>query len=164
MRLTRWFALALLLSASTLFAQERRTEISVFASDLGYTESAATGSNVSGGVGVALNQWWTSRISTELGVTMEKHFSFRDAQQTRVYTYPVDFLAQYHFRNQSRWQPYFGVGARAGDRVAAEINGGVMFLITPQLGLKLDGKRFGSETDEFHDSLTKFSIGLGWRF
>ena len=162
------YAVALLFAASTLFAEERRTEISVFASDLGYTVSDAAGSNFSGGVGLALNQWWTSRISTQLSVTAEKHFSFRNTgaglQRTTVREYPVDLVAQYHFPNQTRWQPYVGLGARAGDRIAGEINAGVLFQISPQLALTFDARRMQRETSEFHDSLMKFSIGLGWRF
>jgi len=164
MRLRAVLAVALLLSASSLFAQQSRTEVSVFASDLAYARSASTDSSFSGGVGVRLNEFWTSRISTELGVTMEKHFSFVNEQKTAVYRYPFDAIAQYHFVNDTRWQPYVGAGVRAIDRVTPELNMGVVFQFSSHLNLKFDGRFAHDHATDYNDSLAKFSVGLGWRF
>ena len=164
MRLRLAVASALFISAFPLFAQNHKTEISVFASNLGYGESATYGSTVTGGVGLALNQWWTAQISTEFSVTAERHFTLTNAQRMAVYRYPVDAIAQYHFLNGTRWQPYIGLGARAADRLTPEVNAGVMFALSPHFDLRFDGRMTQRHATEFDDSLAKFSIGLGWRF
>ena len=164
MRLRLAVAAALLLSASSLLAQNRKTEVTLFASDPGYGESSTYGSTVTGGVGLALNQWWTSQISTEFSITAERHYTFTDAQRLAVYRYPIDALAQYHFLNGTRWQPYIGIGARSADRVTPEINAGVLLQLSQHFDLRLDGRMTQDQATDFHDSLAKFSIGLGWRF
>jgi hypothetical protein len=57
---------------------------------------------------------------------------------------------QYHFFNDSRWKPYLGAGVRyvdanaefrdLGARISPEINGGVSFMMTPNLSLRFDGR------------------------
>jgi outer membrane protein W len=112
-------------------------------------------------------------------------------ESQNVTTYPIDVMLRYHFTNQSRWTPYIGLGGRyvqapsggapafiidnngspqllgnvqQADRTNGEINAGVVFRITPRIGLQLDGKRLLSGDGVSYDPLNKASIGLTWRF
>lgn len=107
------------------------------------------------------------------------------------YTYPIDLMARYHFNNTSRWTPYVGAGGRfvkapdavepqyvidtnglyrvvgarrLENRVSPEINAGVIFHITPRVGLQIDGKRLVRGDSVGFDPLNKVSIGVSWRF
>jgi len=112
-------------------------------------------------------------------------------QYRNVYAYPIDLMARYHFLNESRWTPYLGLGARyvdaprgnqpaytvdtngvyhisssrpLEDRTSPEVNAGVVFRITPRLGLQLDGKHLLRGDSPSYDPINKVSIGLSWRF
>jgi outer membrane protein W len=108
-----------------------------------------------------------------------------------AYTYPIDLLLRYHFANESRWTPYIGLGGRFvkapnggtptytiaqngqllltgvrdyENRSSGEVNAGVIFRITPHVGLQLDGKRLLRGDSTSYDPMNKVSVGISWRF
>lgn len=165
------------------FAQQSSNplQLSVFATNLGYTQSTATGSNWSGGLGAALEYRWNRHWALELQIASEQHTSrFVRIDQNGgftadvrdVTTYPIDLLAHYRFDNASRWQPFVGAGVRhvlsssnqLGDQTLLEIDGGVHFMITPSLSLRLDAKHTLVDDNGHFDAGLKPSIGFGWKF
>ncbi|MCU1227391.1 MAG: hypothetical protein JWO97_275 [Acidobacteria bacterium] len=195
------------LSTTALLADELHpgtNSISAYLSDLGFVHSESSGSSWSGGGGFALDHAWTNRVSTVLSVGFERHRAFTMhyeqvpgtqpapvGEYRRVATYPVDFIARYHFVNSSIWTPYFGAGARYvkgpdggegttvidtnglyhvldihnfRDRSSAEVNGGVLLRVTPRVNLQLDVKHLLRSDSVTFDPNTKASIGVSWRF
>ena len=53
---------------------------------------------------------------------------------------------------------------RYQDRTSAEVNGGVIFRITPHVGLQIDGKRLLRSDGVNYDPINKVSVGVSWRF
>ncbi|HKO02958.1 MAG TPA: outer membrane beta-barrel protein, partial [Thermoanaerobaculia bacterium] len=154
---------------------------------------------------LAVERAWTNRITSVLSIGAERQrqnssysvepptpnqpFTRYIFQRTYRTTYPLDFLARYHFVTESRWTPYFGIGARYvngpgtntkvtegfdgvfrvestryQDRTSAEVNGGVIFRITPHVGLQIDGKRLLRSDGVNYDPINKVSVGVSWRF
>jgi outer membrane protein W len=161
--------------AATAFAQQAHTrQLGVFVSDLGVTSGSATGTDVSGGLGVSLNYFWTRRFSTELSVADEAHPVWNGEFRARVRTTPIDATAQYHFFTSSRWQPFLGGGlhyinAAAGIGGAREsfiAIGGVRYQLTRSFGLDLAGRgRFANgQIDRAWDPAFKITAGVSWRF
>lgn len=175
---------ACLLFAVPSFAQQSKFQLSVFATDPGYSYTESGGSRVTGGLGAALEYRWDQRWALELQVTREDRSrtlvridpldpTVPEFQQLHGTAWPVDVLAHYRFGSSSRWQPFVGAGLRyerspfrqfAVNQVTAEIDGGVHLMITPQLSLRLDAKQLlANEEGNFGFNLRP-SVGLGWRF
>jgi hypothetical protein len=159
------------------------TSVSVMLSEPTYTSTDARGGNFHGGYAASLNYWWTPRWSSELSVTRE-HRAYSivslDAngdfivRRQSVDSHPIDLNAQYHFFTSGRWKPYLGAGIRylstpaalrSSRQIAPELNGGVVFELTPHLGIKLDAKAIaGSDKWPGYDHGLKSAIGITWRF
>jgi len=168
----------LTLTCDVAFAQPRH-EISAFLSHADGLYRATRG------YGVAYDEMWTPRFSTQIAVGVEEpevcvggSLFGPPCTRFRLKTYPVDLAGRYHFANNTRWTPYVGAGVRYvraphlptdasrrpyPDHVDPQIVGGVQFLITPSFAIVLDGKqRLG--TSEQYDPWLKISAGLDWRF
>jgi len=171
------------LFAIPLFAQQSEIQVSVFATDPGYAQSQSTGSNFTGGIGAALEYRWNQRWALELQVSREE----RDRTLVRIdpdpvvppvqrlqgTAYPIDLLLHYRFENASRWKPFLGAGVRYErsafrqfdeNRTLFEVDGGVHFMITPALSLRLDAKQLLADDNGHFDSSIRPSIGFGWKF
>ena len=112
-------------------------------------------------------------------------------QRENIDTYPVDLTMHFRFPNDSRWTPYLTggvhyvaaprnffkpgtfdpvVGAqrigteRYGNRTSGELGGGVLFRITPHVGLQFDVKRLLRTDKVLFDPLTRGSAGLSISF
>lgn len=176
-------AVGLLLAALPSFAQQRPFRLSVFASDPGFTHSESSGTDVSGGIGAALEYRWNEQWALELSVVREEHTvgiarigdgGVVHFDRREVRAYPVDLIAQYQFLTMSRWKPYLGAGLRyvsgqttpfdKGHYLSPEISGGVHFMITPALSLRFDAKQRIGDDDTAFDSAFKPSVGFGWKF
>lgn len=166
--------------AAALFAQPK-DELSVFASR--YTEGIRNSNSVS--LGVAFDRMLTPRISAQLWIASEHHYtypyvvepngSFRQVARVRFHTIPIDLTVQYHFLNDTAWKPFVGVGARYvgapkvssafryQNHLGPEIVGGTAFQITRRFGLRADGKIYFGDREHYDDQL-KTSLGLFWRF
>jgi len=173
------FAISLLFAVSS-FAQDSPFRLSVFATNIGYTESDSAGSNFHGGIGAALEYRWNQRWALELSVASEEHtmtigrieptgFTF---ERHDVRSYPIDLLAHYRFVNSTRWQPFVGAGVRHihssdalfDDRTSLEVDGGVHLMLTPALSIRIDAKQSLLDDDGTFDGGLTTSIGLGWKF
>jgi len=172
------------LSALPLFAQQppqpSKLQLSVFATNLSYTESRATGSRVHGDLGAALEYRWSRQWALELQVTSVQYTGALVIDQNGGFVidrierraYPLDLLAHYRFDNASRWQPFIGAGvhylrspyAGAADTAGVEVDGGVHLMITPSLSLRMDAKQQLLRNDGNLESGVKGSIGFGWKF
>lgn len=172
------FAVMLFVVPCVLAADPGRNQLSVFVTPHEVTHSDSTGTDFSGGVGLSWTAFWTKRVSTEFSVAKEQSYESASAGpvyiENRTTTYPIDLLAQYHFVNESRWQPYIGGGIRYVEhptsifvptetRMSFEINGGVVWHFAPHWGLKFDGRQLLRE-DSFYDHASKGSIGFSWSF
>lgn len=161
-------------------------QLSAFVTPNSVVYSESRGTDVSGGIGLAWTAFWTHRVSTELLVAAEQSYesasmtvpsaggSITKIIQAHVDTYPVDALVQYHFLNQSKWQPYAGGGLRyvskpssellpTESRTSFELNGGVVWQFAPRWGLKFDFKQLLRE-DSFYDHSMKGSVGFSWSY
>lgn len=156
------------LFAVPLFAQQdsSKLQLSVFASNPGYVSGGSTGSRYTGGFGAALEYRWNQQWALELQAASQEHFR---AERS----YPVDLLVHYRFQNDSRWKPFLGAGFRyedepfrpyRDDRTGLEIDGGVHFMITPTLSLRVDAKQFLFNRSGEYDFDLRPSIGFAWRF
>lgn len=185
-------AVTLLLFAVSAFAQEKTEglqqgtfRVFAFGSNFGYTESDAVGSNWHGGYGFGLEYRFRDRWSAEISVAEEESpgigftRTFPDGtilrQRVQVTNHPVDVVGQYHFITRSAWKPYVGAGARYvrdvgapfvdhGDRLSAQLVGGVYYNVTPRVSLRLDVKRLLRGDSTVSDDSRKVSIGVGWAF
>ncbi len=170
----------LLLVSPTLFAQSNR--VSIYAANPGLFGGDGFGTHYTGGAALSLSHFWTPRFSTELVAAAERDYdgyvlfnrdgSVRESQELGYTTYPIDLLAQYHFRTDWRWRPYVGAGMRYvnrpatfmnGTKLAAEIEGGVLFMLKPRLAIVFDGRLAAAQSVRWNPSF-KPSVGLGWRF
>jgi hypothetical protein len=141
------------------------------------------------GYGAAFSHAWTPRFSTAIAVAVEDPvvvhcvggiFTPQKCSEVSLRTYPVDLTGRLHFPNDTRWQPYVGVGLRyvraprltpeeallighPSDLVDAEVIGGLEFLIKPSFGITAEVKGLIG-TNEDYDPLLKVSGGLSWRF
>jgi outer membrane protein W len=122
------------LCAFTVSADDLRQgskQLSLFVTDPSFTESSSTGSNVSGGTGLAFSYVFARQWSAQLSVAAQEHKEVITRFTTilvdpqtgttvfapvttveKVHTYPVELLARYHFLNGSRWTPFLGAGVR----------------------------------------------------
>jgi outer membrane protein W len=154
------------LFAVPLFAQDQsKMQFSVFASNLGYAEGTSSGRHVTGGLGAALEYRWNRQWALELQVATQEHI-----YEGR--TYPIDLLMHYRFENDSRWKPFLGAGFRYenssfsefDERSGFDVDGGVHFMITPALSLRMDTKQLLLDRNGHFGLDLRPSIGLGWKF
>ncbi len=159
--------------------------LSVFVSNVGYTESDSTGSNFNGSVGAALEYRFAPQWSAALSVSADENTRFFEPPPPEVFglswvsrmdvrSYPVDFITQYHIANRSKWQPYVGAGARFvsgpsapekfDNRLSAQVAAGVDWNFASAWSVRFDAKRLLRTDEVFYDDLTKVSVGVGWRF
>jgi outer membrane protein W len=179
----RLVLLTLLISAAA-FAQEKSNMISVFVSDPEYMWTSNNGGDFNAGYGIALQHMFSPRWSGELSVSHRNSHArayFYDFNGNVINTVdfhartnPVDILAQYHFLNETSWKPYIGAGVThvyvstdssvlQRDETYGTIDGGVVWRIRPELGLRFDVKAlFGDRPSYIHS--TSGSFGLAWRF
>ena len=176
--------LLLLLLAVPSFAQSspeaKPLRLSVFASNFGFGWSEAQGLGYDAGIGAALEYRWNQRWSLELSVSAEDNTnSVRRIEGPGVVlvdsvqdtTYPLDLIARYNFRTDSRWHPFLGGGLRhvqgprdLPSRTSLEVEGGVFFDLTRNLSLRVDAKRLLHDESFTYDPVNKTAIGIGWRF
>ena len=183
----RLVAIAIALFAVPLFAQQQSKndfQIFAYASNTGIGWSESGGTTVDSSFGIAVSKFVAPHVSMEVAVNSQKwneyepgpyHFGV-PIQRYSHYAYPISLDGHYHFFNDSRWKPYLGLGVRyvkpggarfsdIGERFAAEISGGVSFMMTPHLSLRFDGKQeIQSQTGPAYDPLSRVSVGLGWHF
>lgn len=174
---------ASLLFTSAALAQEK-SEFSVFLSDIAGTGIGRV--HRYGGLGASFSRMLTPHVSAQVSVASEVHRSYPyfvgfdgtilPATQQDIRTWPVDFVARYHWLNDTRWKPYLGAGLRYvaaphgvdpgfryQDHLNAQVVGGLEFLVRPNFGITLDAKQIvGSR--ETYDPELKFSAGVNWRF
>ena len=169
----------LLLSCSVVFAQSNR--VSLYLSNPGLVGGDHLGTHYTGGAALSVTHFWTPRFATELVAGAERDYrgvvffnrdgSVRETREFGYTRYPIDVLAQYHFRTDSRVRPYVGAGMRysnrpgpylTGSTYAAELNGGMLVMLKPRLALVVDARVSDSGTRWFPDF--RPSAGLGWRF
>ncbi|HEX8169193.1 MAG TPA: porin family protein [Thermoanaerobaculia bacterium] len=176
----RRFVLTLLtLLPFSAFAQstpDHPLRVSLFASDLGYTESSTAGGDWTGGFGLALEYRFRPTWAAEVSAAYEDHttggiVTSHGFFRREEHTLPIDVLAQYHFATDSRFKPYLGAGARyvrgtalGNDRTSAELAAGFHLFLTPSLSLRVDAKQLLRNDSPAYDARTKTSIGFGWRF
>ena len=176
--------IALVWSVPTaLFAQPKQT-LSVFAAGV---NSSAQDQQRPAGLGISYDRMLTPRLSLDAAIAFERHFSypyvvdiggFIDVvPRSRLRTVPIDLTARYHWLNDTRWKPYIGGGAHYvsapkvhldpgfgyQSHVNGEVDGGVVFMLTPALGAMLDGRVIGGDR-ETYDPIFRISAGLSWRF
>jgi outer membrane protein W len=119
MRMTAIAAAVLMCAVS---ASAESTEVSIFTSNLSLSESTNTGSQWSGGAGVALSRVWSAHWASEVAVALQRgHAIYTDFRtqppgadtQVRAYNVvPIDLTTQYRFTSNSRWTPYVTAGVR----------------------------------------------------
>jgi len=115
------------------------------------------------------------RCAVELATSSEKHKltigGIFDGHVVEFRTRSIDLTAHYYFTNQTRWQPYLGVGVRrtntssdeVDDRTFAEVDGGVHFMITPKFSLRISGKGL-LNSGVSYDPAFRSELGVAWRF
>lgn len=162
--------LAAFLFTSAAVAQQKN-DAALFLSDI------SDGAN---GLGIELAHRVGTDFSVQLAVASEQHQASNlvfESTNRKVRTYPVDLAFRYHWRNETRWKPYLGLGARYvnapyksgesvygnGNRMHAEIVGGVELLVRPAFGIVLDGRQLFGNAQSF-DPSSKASLGVSWRF
>jgi len=181
----RYFTCVLaVILATAAFAQDRPNSFYVFISDPQYVWSDSSGSDFNAGYGVALqrmfNEWWSGEITASHRSSRSVAYIYNvngNVVQTiefRAHVTPVDITAQYHFLNDTAWKPYLGAGyshvfVDANNGVAQRagnffvVNGGVVWRVRPELGIRLDGKVRLGDHPSYIDS-NEASIGVAWRF
>ena len=130
------------------------------------------------GYGLAFNEMWTRRFSTQFAFSSENvevclggAFLQTPCKRMDVTTHPFEASARYQFVNDTRWKPWIGGGLRYvrspveeyDDHVDGQIVGGVEFLVTPAFGVTLDAKQRVTTSDPY-DPLSTIALGLNWRF
>jgi opacity protein-like surface antigen len=180
MRFRRMVCIAVLFVAPALLAQSNR--VSIYISNPGIVSSDYLGTHYTGGAAVSLTHLWSPRFASELVAGAERDYSgyvafnrdgsVREKQNIGYTTYPIDLLAQYRFRTDSRWTPYFGAGMRyvhrprifmTGTQLTPEVNGGTVFRASKRLGIVLDGRFSGAHSVNWNP-MFKASAGLSWAF
>lgn len=130
--MNRICAVALLLALAATTAAAQDGDIDVFATaqwvnriggersqDLGANEEFRTDFEAGGGLGIGINYFLAERWSVEFkGAALRTDLSLRGRGSDYVYVvdlgganiYPINAVAQYHFRRKGSWQPYVGAG------------------------------------------------------
>jgi hypothetical protein len=172
------FAICLLLAVPAFAQQPTSSDpyrITIFASNLSYTESDLSGRNFDGGIGAALEYRWRKEWSLELSVGVEERRRFSSGDSFDVQSYPVDLVALRHFDPDSNWKPYLGAGARylhstgfpgsgSDGTLSPQVVGGVHYFFTPRLSLRFDARQMLRDDSPNGERMFNASVGLGWRF
>jgi len=112
-------ALLVLVAAST-FAQPSNS-VSVFVTDLAFSQSNIGGATVDAAYGASFDHRFTERFSGELSVTSQRSrrylrtFTGSSEPTSVLFTYrlyPIDANIPWHFLGGDRWKPYVGAGLR----------------------------------------------------
>lgn len=174
---------AVLFVAFPVFAQEKQNSFFVFVSNPQYEWTSNHGSDFNAGFGLALQHMFTSRWSGEVAVShrssrgtayfYDLHGNIIDTIKFHSKITPVDLVAQYHWANGTAWKPYAGggythvfVSADNARRTHADfftLNGGVVWLVRPAWGLRVDGRVLFGGKPSYIDS-SNVSFGVAWRF
>ena len=174
---------ALVFLPAVTFAQPKQ-QVSLFLSGVNkYSQDAQWPA----GFGVEYQRMIAQRLSLDAAIAYERHVSYPyvvDAggfinmvPRAHFNTMPIDLTARYHWLNDTRWRPYLGGGVHYvaaphihldpgflyKDHVDAQLDGGVVFLLTPAVGVMLDGRVNGGDRESY-DAVYKISAGLSWRF
>ena len=114
--------LLLVLAATPLFAQERRTTLTVWASQVSYegenelVPDFTTEFDDGNALGASVNFFMTRHFSVEasvFGIRSDARLIFEDAAELdlgKIDLVPITLGAQFHFLGQSRFDPYVGAG------------------------------------------------------
>ena len=176
--------LGLLGLAVPLFAQQPpqpRVQLFGFISDPSIVSSQRAGTSFDAGFGFGVTKFITPRYAAELSVASHDFHEYASTSsgislRHTSHVYPLSLDGQYHFLTGSRWKPYAGLGLRYiaaphdglvaySDRLGVELNGGVSYLMTPRLSVRVDGKQELPTGSELRfDPRTRVSFGLGWHF
>ena len=172
-----------LLVSTVALAQPKQT-FSVFLTDVNAASNDRSFDRW-GRFGVGFERMFAERLSLQAAVSYERHRSYPyvvedDGSITqigsqRLTVYPIDVTARYHWLNETRWKPYLGIGAhyvaapdvdrrfRYQNHFAGVVNGGVTFLVTPRLGILLEGRQLVGDRESY-DPIFRVLAGLSWRF
>ena len=180
----RRLALLSVLFCVASFAQQKQNSFFVFIADPQYTWTKHSGSNFNAGYGVGLQHMFSPNWSGEISVShrdsrtratvFDSNFNVVSVIDYRAHTTPIDILAQYHFVNGTSWKPYIGAGVthiyvdaskqlRSTNETFGTVNGGVVWRIRPDFGLRFDAKALFGNHPGYIDT-TSASFGLAWRF
>jgi hypothetical protein len=152
----RFMAVAMMFAATSAFAGD--TQLSVFTSNLGYTQTERY-SEFTGGLGIALSRAFTPHWSAELRLAEERH------SRRGLRVFPVDLLTEYRIPNSSRWTPYVNAGLRSvSDRIDGQMGAGTSLRITPHFGLRFDVNGLLRSRDVYFDPRIRPSFGVTWRW
>ena len=176
--------LVALFSVPTVLLAQPKQTFSLFAAEV---NTSAQDEQRPAGFGIAYDRMLTQRVSLDAAIAYERHLSYpyvvdvggfvNQVPRARLRTVPIDVTARYHWLNDTRWKPYLGAGAHYvaapnvhldpgfgyQNHLDGEIDGGVVFLFTPALGVMLDGRVIGGDR-ETYDPVFRVSAGLSWRF
>lgn len=176
--------LSVLAFAVPLFAQklpERGLQLFGFISDPTVVSSQRFGTSFDAGFGFGVTKFITPQYAAELSVASHDFHEYATSStgmslRYTTHVYPISLDGQYHFLTESRWKPYAGLGLRYvaaphhglvaySDRLGAELNGGVSYMMTPRFSVRIDGKQeFPIGAERRFDPRTRVSLGLGWHF
>ena len=173
----------LCLSFSTVLLGQQKQTFSVFLTD---ATSHDKGSNPwPGGVGISFERMFAERLSLQGAIAWERHRSypyivnpdgtFTLVPRENLRTIPIEVSARYHWLNETRWKPFLGIGAhyvaapdtradfRYQSHVDGLLDGGTLFMLTPQFGLLLEGRSILGDREPY-DPAFKIAAGVSWRF
>lgn len=175
-------AVACVVVALSLGAQESSNAFHVFVANPSYTSSDSAGTNWDGALGIAYQRRFAEVWGLELAVARESHSGgYRkfdhdgnviESGSSSWNTTPFDLAAFYHFNNTSNWKPYLGLDVRFVDappdavedtRFAYGIEGGVVWQFGRSVGLRFDGKVLAGDSPVWVDTFNA-SVGVAWRF
>ena len=173
---------ALALSIPAILVAQPKQTLSLFAAGVNSQDDRRPA-----GFGVSYDRTLTPRLSLDAAIAYERHLSYPYVvdvggfvdlvPRSSLRTAPIDLTARYHWLNDTRWKPYLGGGAHyvAAPKVHldpgfnyrnhfdAEVDGGVVFMVTPALGVMLNSRVIGGD-HETYDPVLRVSAGLSWRF
>jgi len=174
------FALA---AAPTAFAQQQpANSFSMFVSPGYYSHTDEFGSSSSIGYGIGYRHMFNDRFALDAAVSRFRQTGgvvVVDQYQPYIYGYtthtvPVDVVAQYLFRTESRWKPYVGAGVHAAfiessprasslTTTSPEVMGGVTFTFARTWGAFVEGRQLITST-RVDDPSFRASAGLRFSF
>ena len=91
-------------------------------------------------------------------------------EAVRSRTNPIDFIAAWHFTNDSHWKPYLGLGLHylradgLDSRSGAEVTGGVAYQFSPRFFVRANASVLLQRNNPAYDQRSRSWIGFGWRF
>lgn len=174
----------LCLVTPVLASAQQKQALSVFLTDVTSSTNEQSYDRW-GRFGVSFERMFAERLSLQAAASYERHRSYpyvveddgsiTEVGSQRLTVYPIDVTARYHWLNDTRWKPYLGLGAhyvaapnvdrrfRYQNHWDGLIDGGVTFLITPQIGVFVEGRQLVGDRESY-DPLFRVLAGLSWRF